>query len=97
MEKPIYLRPQGAVGRDTSQKMTWKALVLAYLEVTDPERRGVTLSTLYRQIEVTAKAKANPHWKDKVRQTLQVLRPRTEQIGRATWRLAETGEDRATS
>lgn len=48
---------------------TWKDVVAAVLEHYG---RPMTLNELYRVIDGHKKTKSNPHWKDKIRQTLQI-------------------------
>lgn len=55
--------------RDT-RVSTWKDVVLALVR----DRRECSNEDLYRLLEKHKKAQANPHYKDKIRQTLQQLR-----------------------
>lgn len=56
--------------RDSEGMATWKDVVAAVLRQM---HGSSSLDAIYSQLEGHAKAKANPHWKDKVRQTLQML------------------------
>lgn len=53
-----------------SQSATWKDVVYAVLRQLGT---SVSLDTIYKEIEPHKKAQGNPHWKAKVRQTLQIL------------------------
>ena len=52
-----------------SINVTWKDVVLATLENLTGK---ASLNQIYAEIEGHKKCESNPHWKDKVRQTLQV-------------------------
>jgi hypothetical protein len=66
-----------------SLKITWRDLLQASLE----ELGGTaTLERLYAALENTAKAKQNPHWKEKIRQTLQINSEFTN-VSRGVWKL----------
>lgn len=54
-----------------SKDATWKDVVLSVLETIGSE---VSLTVIYSELEGHKKCESNAHWKDKVRQTLQVLR-----------------------
>lgn len=60
-----------------SQSATWKDVVYAVLRQLGT---SVSLDKIYEEIEPHKKAQGNPHWKAKVRQTLQML----AKIGSAT-------------
>ena len=49
--------------------------------------RASSLSNIYREVEGYAKALSNPHWKDKVRQVLQMY-PDFVSESRGIWSLA---------
>lgn len=51
-----------------SKSATWRDVVAAVLE----DSGELSLSDIYSKIEGHRKCEANPHWKDKVRQTLQM-------------------------
>ena len=53
-----------------SQTATWKDVVLAVVR----QYKTTNLSELYDKLKEHKKAKANPHYKEKIRQTLQQLR-----------------------
>ena len=48
---------------------TWRDVVAAVLEECT---EAVTLTYLYEQIEPHKKAQNNKHWREKIRQTLQI-------------------------
>lgn len=52
-----------------SVSASWRDIIHALLE-----KGQSTLETLYRAMENTPKSKANPHWKEKIRQTVQNTR-----------------------
>lgn len=52
-----------------SVSASWRDIIHALLE-----KGQSTLETLYRAMEDTPKSKANPHWKEKIRQTVQNTR-----------------------
>lgn len=62
---------------------TWREAVLGVLK---DELGPVSLSDLYRALARHPKAKRNPHWQAKVRQTLQQGPFRRE--GRGLWSVA---------
>lgn len=67
-----------------SQVSTWKSLVYAVLKQLDKES---SLDDIYSQIEGHAKTQNNPHWKEKIRQTLQMSNLFVSN-GRGIWALA---------
>ena len=63
---------------------TWRDVVAAVLE----EARGsATLSSIYEQIAPHTKAQKNPHWREKVRQTLQIHPDHFVRVAKGTWAL----------
>lgn len=64
---------------------TWKDIVASVLE---EEKTAIPLSELYERIEPYAKAKANSHWKEKVRQTLQLHPQMFTRIREGVWGMA---------
>lgn len=66
-----------------SKIATWRDLVQAAMEQLGGQ---ATLSELYEMIKNTSKAKANPHWQAKVRQTLQ-YGDEFVPVQRGVWRL----------
>lgn len=64
---------------------TWKDIVASVLE---EEKTAIPLSELYERIEPYAKAKANSHWKEKVRQTLQLHPQMFARIREGVWGMA---------
>lgn len=57
--------------RDSKVMSTWKDIVTITLRTLNRES---SLNEIYSQLSNHAKAKANAHWKEKIRQTLQLLR-----------------------
>ena len=51
-----------------SLNTTWRDTVHAVLEQYG---RSMTLNEIYEELGPRKKAKANPHWKEKIRQTLR--------------------------
>lgn len=66
---------------------TWKDIVAAVME---DEPKAVSLSYLYEKIEPYKKAQNNKHWREKVRQTLQVYKNNFQSTERGMWRLKKT-------
>ena len=67
-----------------SKDATWKDVVAAVLDEVGAE---ASLDTIYRKVEGYRKTEANPHWRDKVRQTLQkyeIFKP----VSRGVWAMA---------
>lgn len=75
---------------------TWRELVYSALKALDNDGEGVPLQLLYDVIDGHSKAEANPHWKAKIRQTVQ-LHPEIESVSKGVWRVsrddAEPGTD----
>lgn len=69
-----------------SKKATWKDVILAMMRT----RKRCDNKTLYRELEHHKKAKANPHYKEKIRQTLQQLQHSgfIRSVGEGSWELA---------
>lgn len=67
-----------------SRSATWRDVVFAVLKKLG---RASSLSNIYREVEGYAKALSNPHWKDKVRQVLQMY-PDFVSESRGIWSLA---------
>jgi len=65
-------------------KITWKDLVASVLEKLGGE---ASLKDIYKEIDGHKKARNNPHWEEKVRQTLQIYRSIFESRGRGIWKL----------
>jgi hypothetical protein len=74
-----------------SEKVTWRDLVQAALESLGGT---ATLPQLYQVIESTKKAENNKHWKEKVRQTLQMYRD-FECVKRGCWSFADSSRHAA--
>ena len=64
---------------------TWRDVVL---EVVSSFGGGVKLEDVYKAIDGHEKAKKNPHWKEKVRQTLQLHSDLFENTDRGVWQLS---------
>lgn len=73
--------------RDSVSSATWKDVVCSVLRKLGKQ---ATLDDIYSEIEGHVRAKANPHWKDKVRQVLQVLQQSgmTVNVSRGVWAMA---------
>lgn len=69
-----------------SEQATWKDVVLSVLH----NIKEASLDDIYAEIEGKRKAASNPHWKEKVRQTLQVLRDGglAKNVNRGFWAVA---------
>lgn len=66
-----------------SQAATWKDVVYAAMHKLN---KNATMEEIYGEIEGYKKCESNPHWKDKVRQTLQ-FGP-FKSVRRGVWKLA---------
>ena len=66
-----------------SQRPTWRDLVQAALGALGGE---ASLGQLYDALAGTARAAQNPHWREKIRQTLQLC-DEFEPVSRGRWRL----------
>jgi hypothetical protein len=73
--------------RDSVSSATWKDVVFSVLRKLGKE---ADLANIYAEVEGHKKAQANPHWKDKVRQTLQKLEKSgvAVNVNRGVWALA---------
>lgn len=73
--------------RDSQTSATWKDVVCAVMRNLGGE---ASLEEIYAAIEGHNKAKANPHWRDKVRQVLQRLQEAglTTNVRRGVWSMA---------
>ena len=67
---------------------TWRDVVAAVLEECT---EAVTLTYLYEQIEPHKKAKKNKHWREKIRQTLQINPNHFHHTDRGMWVLKRKG------
>lgn len=63
--------------------MTWRDLIFSALEEIGGQ---ATLNEIYQIIQDTAKAKQNKHWKEKIRQTLQIHQ-QFSSVCRGTWKI----------
>jgi hypothetical protein len=68
--------------RTAKERATWRELVRKAF--SSAEDHTLALSQLYALFEWHPKAKANPHWKAKLRQTVQ-LDPALERLARGIW------------
>lgn len=70
-----------------SKDTTWKDVVLAVLETLG---KNATLSSIYEEVDGHKKVESNPHWKEKVRQTLQLLEKAglAKSLERGVWAVA---------
>ena len=67
-----------------SNSATWRDVVFAVLKKLG---KNASLASIYSEIEGHAKAEKNPHWRDKVRQVLQMY-PDFVSESRGIWSLA---------
>lgn len=67
-----------------SKKVTWKDVVSATLEKLG---ENSSLELIYREIEGHKKTESNNHWKEKVRQTLQLYRKVFINVDKGIWGL----------
>lgn len=74
-----------------SEKVTWRDLVQAALESVGGT---ASLPQLYEVIEGTKKAQQNKHWKEKIRQTLQIYND-FESVSRGCWSFIERSKGAA--
>lgn len=65
---------------------TWRDVVASVMESYGPT---MTLEHLYKKIEGHRKTKTNEHWKEKVRQTLQMY-PTFKSMGAGTWQFVQS-------
>lgn len=67
--------------RELGDTVTWRDLLYAVMEKCGP----CSLSQIYEKVENSKKAKKNPHWKEKVRQTLQMHAELFKNESRGVW------------
>lgn len=67
-----------------SKSATWRDVVFAVMQKLG---RKAPLENIYQEVEGHEKAKSNPHWKDKIRQVLQMY-PDFVSEQRGVWQLA---------
>ena len=65
---PISMTVRKSLDIRDSSSVTWRDVVHSVLE---NEGKAMSLSEIYEEIAPYKKAGANPHWKDKIRQTVQ--------------------------
>lgn len=88
---PIAISKKVMVDIRDSLKVTWRDLVQAALESIGGES---SLETLYGVLEGSVKAKSNRHWREKIRQTLQIYRD-FERVERGYWKLTSFDDGKA--
>lgn len=66
------------------QASTWRDVVASVLERSG---RALTLEQIYSEIDGHKKTQTNPHWKEKIRQTLQT-NPIFTNVNRGVWAMA---------
>lgn len=81
---PLAMTKKTTIDMKNSDTPTWRDLLQATME-SHPSNE-INLSDLYALIGTTRKASKNPHWKEKIRQTLQ-LHDEFEPVERGIWRL----------
>lgn len=81
---PVSVTKKTVLDMRNSDALTWRDVVQAAME--SQGKRDVTLNDLYAAIEPTKKASKNSHWKEKIRQTLQ-LHSEFESVERGVWSL----------
>lgn len=67
-----------------SLNITWKDVVASVLEKLG---KRASLTQIYKELEGHRKAESNPHWKEKIRQTLQIYKEIFRPIERGVWGL----------
>ena len=65
---PIYETIKSEIDVRKSYGITWRDMIHAIIE---NNKEAMSLSEIYGKVSSTLKARNNPHWKDKVRQTVQ--------------------------
>ena len=79
---PVIVAKEMQVDTRDMAGATWRDVVAAVLEECS---EAVTLTYLYEQIEPHKKAKANKHWREKIRQTLQINPNHFAHTDRGMW------------
>ncbi len=85
---PIIVAKEMKVDTRDMSGATWRDVVAAVLEECSG---AVSLTYLYEQIEPHKKAQANKHWREKVRQTLQINPNHFHNTDRGMWVLRRKG------
>nr|WP_033047145.1 DNA methyltransferase [Clostridium botulinum] len=75
---------RGYMDLRNSLKITWKDLIASVLENLGGK---ATLENIYMQIQNHKKTQINKHWKEKVRQTLQIYKNVFINLNRGVWSL----------
>ncbi|WP_242866667.1 DNA methyltransferase [Clostridium botulinum] len=75
---------KGDMDLRNSLKITWKDLIASVLENLGGK---ATLENIYMQIQNHKKTQINKHWKEKVRQTLQIYKNVFVNLNRGVWSL----------
>lgn len=81
---PVIMAKKVTADIRDMESATWRDVVAAVLEQCNG---AVSLTYLYEQIEPHKKAQANNHWREKVRQTLQINPSHFRHDGRGQWSL----------
>lgn len=67
------------------KSVTWKDVLIEVMQ--ESGKKQFQLQDLYDACENFKKAKSNPHWKEKIRQTLQLYPKFFANLERGTWAL----------
>ena len=67
-----------------SKSVTWKDIVSAAMQSL---KGKASLEQIYAEIDGHERCRQNPHWKDKVRQVLQMY-PQFKNCERGVWKIA---------
>ena len=81
---PVIMTKKVAADIRDMANATWRDVVAAVLE---QYHGAASLTYIYEQIEPHKKAQSNKHWREKVRQTLQVNPNHFQHDGRGMWSL----------
>jgi hypothetical protein len=88
---PLAVTKKMVMDMRNSDTLTWRDLIQGTME----QLGGTSnLDALYSKIEGTKKAQKNPHWKEKVRQTLQINKEFSS-VDRGVWQLTQLGSQKA--
>jgi hypothetical protein len=74
-----------SVALEKAKVWTWRNLIKRVLVKTGS--RPLSLDEIYARVEGSDRAKANAHWREKVRQTLQLM-PEAERISRGMYQMS---------
>lgn len=81
---PVSITKKTEMDMRDTLSATWRNVIAAVLE---DAHREMSLQELYSKIDGHKKCHSNPHWKDKVRQVLQMY-PEFENVGIGVWKVA---------